>query len=478
MNRFLHSIFPCLIIATTTFTLACSPNPEQEMTETSDAVRLKPPKGIMPIYLIQSYHLDPIGTTKASGPRVYESYKDAVNWLRDQAEVTGQKINAFSSGPMAEGIVNSGDELEYAEFMPGEKHTLGVHLHSHCKPTGGADFEWVWNSVSSKTTDEDEVRAVFEDQIEFVNQIYIANGVDPTENNIFHGTHNRVDSIMDELYGMTEERTVSYPNTFTVLEGPRGLYHPYRGPDVSVENNLAADEIEDANAPYIHVPISSGIIGVDQEHGPEGLVLGTTPYLKRDFILEFLEWREVERGADGQVPRVWVYGWGSHPYQTTSTYTGTDGRLIRESWEEMTTWLNDNFVGKTTSRENVMAEWANFRDVSEAFYEWETNNPEHSSADLNEEGETRLALAAIHGALEDAQYVDSIDDLPEGVSGHQFTLSTGETAWLYWSDDGKQTVSTLGLPRQRTLLYGDGTQRDHRGQIFKVQGKPVLVQAR
>ncbi len=64
-----------------------------------------------------------------------------------------------------------------------------------------------------------------------------------------------------------------------ILGATRGLYHPYRG---DVLGN------EDFAGPYVRIPISSGIAGQDALHGPEGMIYGTLPYLKKDFLLEYL----------------------------------------------------------------------------------------------------------------------------------------------------------------------------------------------
>ncbi|RMD97693.1 MAG: hypothetical protein D6812_14815 [Deltaproteobacteria bacterium] len=432
-------------------------------------------KVVEPIYLVHSYHLDPIGTTPQSGPTVYAQHRDAVLWLEDLAQQSGMRINAFSTGLYAEGAVRSGDFSDFADFMPGGPHTLGVHLHAHHKPFDAPDAPWTWVEESPNVADPDIVRAIYEDQIFFVNELFRRNGVDPIENIIMHGSHVQLDD-MSELYGTSETRSVDYPNVFTLLEGRRGIYHPYRGPASTVTGHEDPSEDEDFSAPYVHIPIVSGVIGYDEVHGPEGMVYGTVPYIKRDFILEYLEWREVERGASEEPPRIWVFGWGSHPYQTTAQSRGTDGRLVRDSWREIVSWLNEHYVEKKTPHGNEIARWANDREVEARFLEWEEAHPGVTSIDHNEEGGPRQELAFLFEPLGDAAHDGEVGDLPEGVRGERFRDSAGAFLWLLWSDVGSVVVPVGDeLPFSRTVRHADGTTTSEHGETILVGETPILV---
>ena len=436
-----------------------------------------PTPQVEPIYLVHSYNLDPIGTTPQSGPTIYAQHRDALLWLKDLASQSGMKINAFSTGLYAEGALRSGDVSDFADFMPDGPHTLGVHLHAHHKPFDQPDTPWTWVSEPPDIDDIDVVRAIYEDQIFFVNELFRQNGVDPIENIIMHGSHAQLDD-MSELYGTSETRTVDYPNIFTLQEGRRGIYHPYRGPASTVTGDENPEEDEDFDAPYVHLPIVSGVIGYDKVHGPEGMVYGTVPYIKRDFILEFLEWREVERGATDQPPRIWVFGWGSHPYQTTQNSRGTDGRLVRDSWNEIVSWLNEKYIGKRTPRKSEIARWANYREVGSRFLSWEEAHPGVSSIDNDETGGPRQELAFLFEPLADAAHDGEVTDLPDGVSGERFRNPEGELLWLLWSDAGTVTIPATGeFPSSRQIRHADGSTTTESGGTITVSASPILVLA-
>jgi hypothetical protein len=95
--------------------------------------------------------------------------------------------------------------------------------------------------------------------------------------------------------------------------GSRGWHFPYRG-------GFALGPGQTTDTSYVKLPEVGGIIGFDQVHGPEGMVYGTVPYQKRDFLRVYLEWREDARGGERRALR--HFNWMIHPYQLTPAVLG------------------------------------------------------------------------------------------------------------------------------------------------------------
>ncbi len=428
-----------------------------------------------PIYILNSFHMDPIGISPEIAQSVYPDHRDAFLWLQELAAQSGIKISAFVTGPYAEGCVRSNHYEDFLDFMPEGPHALGVHLHAHHKPFNRRKPPFMWIERSSDEDNPVVVKAIFEDQIAFVNSIYLFNGVDPTENMFFHGAHVYLDD-MSELFGISDLGTVSYPNTFWVHGGDRGLYHPYRGPYSQVIRQSDPEQKEDFNAPYVHIPITSGIIGFDQLHGDEGTLYGTLPYIKRDFIMEMLEWREVERGAVGGSPRIWVFAWGGHPYQTTDESVGTDGLSVRDSWSAIVSWFNNKYIEKRTPQGSSIARWANFREVSERFLEWEKDNPRVSSIDINDDGTANRVLQPLYEALSDAKHAGELETEEDGFLGERFMEPDGKLLWLLWSDKGEREIEIRDeIPYSRRILSADGSIDTEKGTTLIIEEEPVII---
>ncbi len=416
-----------------------------------------------PIYVIFNYHLDPLGPNPTAAQISYVDHRDSVSWATSLALSTGVKVSAASSGPYAEACLLNGHDADFGTFMPGEQNALGVHMHAHRKLAGFLDYEW--QDVGAGEQPLLLTAEVFDDQISFVNQIYTALGFTASDNDLFHGSHAITTGSLDELYSGGVP-PFTYPNTFSVLGGTRGLYHPYRtgaGPD------------EDLNGNYVRIPYPGGIAGVDQLHGPEGMLYGTLPYLRKDFILDYLEWRYAQ--SNGLTDRIWVFGWGSHPYQTTPIFVGTDGIPIRQTIEDLLTWLNEDFIEQPSAEGNVIARYANYREVYDRFIEWELLHPGTSSIDGDDAGPNHQ-LSATAGALATSYYETKIAANPD-VEIHEFTDREDATVrYVVWSDLAPQTLDLSGQ------LTGLTAAIDHTGTVTfadaadqNIGGDPVVILA-
>ncbi len=419
-----------------------------------------------PIYVVFSYHLDPLGPNPRAARINYPQHRDAVQWTTALSLSTGMKLSAAGTGPYTEACVLNGHEADFTTFMPGEHNTLGTHLHAHRKLPQSPPYGW--QEVPQRQRTPEVVAEIFADQIFYVNQIFTGLGRPATDNQYFHGTHANSPGIMDDLYRFGGVRHGTYPNVFAILHAPRGLYHPYRGDAEATKENLGGF--------YTLIPIASGIAGEDRVHGPEGMVYGTLPYLKKDFVIEYLEWRFAQ--SHGLLDRIWVYGWGAHPYQTTPTYRGTDGVLTRLTIQRIIGWLNDNFVEKESGEGNVIARYATYLNVRDRFKAWEIEHPGESSIHGDPKEGPYRELPATAELLATSYYDNEIVVNPS-VEVHRFVDREDDTVrYVVWTDSPPRVLDLSNeVSGLVAVIDHEGEHGFADSRAIDVAGDPLVIVA-
>ncbi len=409
-----------------------------------------------PIYVVFSYHHDPLGGSAQGAQNTYPNHRAALQWATALSLSTGLKISAASTGPYAEACVINNDEADFLSFMPGGHNALGTHLHAHRKLAGFVDYQW--QDVGAGEKPPIITAEVLGDQIAYVNQIYTALGFSATDNAYFHGTHVTSPGIMDQFYSGGGIPPNAYPNVFSILGGSRGLYHPYRA---------GAETDEDLNGAYVKIPVTGGIAGRDELHGPEGMLYGTLPYQKKDFMLEYLEWRYAQ--SRGLLDRIWVYGWGSHPYQTTVGYLGTDGVPIRQTIEGIVAWLNSSFIEQPSAEGNVIARYATYAEVRDRFVQWEQQHPGEPSMDGDPATGPDHVLTATADRLA-ASYYEAEIAVGVSVEMHQFVdRDNGTAQYVAWTDSPPQTLDLSSEIAGRVAVI------DHAGVVALADSGAIIV---
>jgi hypothetical protein len=318
-----------------------------------------------------TFHIDPVDRVED-----YSRHREAVLWLTQLARDKGFAISAGMTGLYAEHCVKNGHLDDFKEFMPGGKHVLGTHLHSHYKGAGdrGKDFSWTLDNTHAV----ERAPEVWGDQIAFVNQIFTGLGHRSKDNHYFNGTQTLAEDMTAAYGAKANENT--YDNVFDVIEGRRGVYHPYRSAAEGVD---VVNGKEDLSSPFVGVSDVAGLLGTDQPHGPEGMLYGTLPFAQRDFILEYLEWTYHQRHSLASRP--WVFGFGFHPYEIAQGVKGSDGRDRRASVVQMYDWLNQRFVGRAAS-------YATHVQIAEEHREWEQQSPGQRLYESDSRGAITLQL--------------------------------------------------------------------------------------
>lgn len=200
----------------------------------------------------------------------------------------------------------------------------------------------------------ENAQQVFTDCLSYINKIFLNLGYSETDNHLLHGTQAHAKN-MRALYGASRNKN-AYPNRFDIIEGKRGYYHPYRS---NPNTNLMTAK-EELHQPFIAIPSASYIFGYNGPHGPEGMTYGTLPYIQRDFILEYLEWRYANKHNVKAKP--WVFGFGIHPHQLLE-----DSLDTRRSLELFFKWINSNFATNTVN-------YATLPGSSDKYIKWERVN--------------------------------------------------------------------------------------------------------
>ncbi|MDQ7825345.1 MAG: hypothetical protein RDV48_21270 [Candidatus Eremiobacteraeota bacterium] len=395
-----------------------------------------------PIAVIMNLHMDPVGTMGATEARLkeYATHRQAFLWLKEQAGRQKFKISAECTGLYAEFAVKNGHEADFSEFMPGRYHILGTHTHSHYKGDAdtGQDYHWTEDPGHSAATAD----KIFTDQIGMVNQIFTRQGFKETDNALFHGSQSHSADMASSMG--TPPNSNSYPNFFTTIEGQRRLYHPYRS---GAETDVIQGK-EDLSQPFIAVPTSSALFGYNEVHGAEGMLQGTLPYVQRDFVLEFLEWRYYQN--HGLPARPWVFGIDEHPYQIMSQCIGSDGKPVQETLPLFYEWLNTNFIGSAS-------QYATITDVSNAYKTWEQLHP----------GELLYPPAGTGKIVADLKIIELYRRLFAGekscflvrhydtdsVRVFEFANDQGARHAVYYTDDPARISSTLDLSSSLSGAY-------------------------
>jgi hypothetical protein len=350
--------------------------------------------------------------------------------------------------------------------MPGSKHVLGTHLHAHYKSADDRrqDYRWTIDSIHSPG----HCKEIFADQISVLNDIFASLGRTAIDNTLFHGSQVRP-AYITSAYGIQPNEN-SYPNVFTTIEGKRRLYHPYR----SSPNSDVAYGNEDLSSPFVAVPSVSGMLGFNEFHGPEGMLYATLPYVKKDFMLEYLEWRYYQ--VHDLPSRPWVYGYDIHPYQLLKNTVGTDGRSSRETMKAFYQWMNDGPAGS-------IAEYHTITEVKDMYLSWEKEHPGEcmysasSGESISGSGYTALFKEHLNSRENPYFFIDAFER--DNVVVIRLQSSCGNSAYLYFTNSPDRASLPFSLSETvtgRYLMIGiSGVMQSAELSSLRVSTDPTLL---
>ncbi|MFQ6083009.1 MAG: hypothetical protein ACE5WD_06590 [Candidatus Aminicenantia bacterium] len=421
----------------------------------------------LPILVTAMVHIDPLPTVSNTKIilKEYARHRDGWLWYLNLAQKTGLRISAQMTGVYAETCILQGNASDFKLCMPGGPHHLGTHLHANIK----GNQPYVWQTIPKEQyNDPLMVSQVFEDNLPWINRIFEENGFSSYDNWFFHGSHAHYQGMDEDLFDYNHQ-TYSYDNRFVMVGARRGRLYLYRGAWMG--------EPHETQGNYIKVSEIGGIIGEDREHGPEGMVYGTVPYQRRDFLRVYIEWREmVRRGDSGPVRH---FNWMIHPYQLAKGYIASDGRSPRVSIEELIQWLLDNFIGKKDESEYIMAQFANIAEIRQAFETWEKEHPAEAQAlqEALERNDPPRYLPAILDRMETTYHEGLLNVENPNLVVHQLRdRNNGHPLYLVWSQSSELIPLGEVLPGRYIVYYGDGRTEILDGVDIVIGMEPILLE--
>jgi hypothetical protein len=420
-----------------------------------------------PIFVTAMVHLDPLPTVPNIEIilREYARHRDGWLWYLNFAKKTGLRISAQMTGVYAEACVLQGHASDFKLCMPGGPHHLGTHLHANIK----TDLPYVWKTIpKEKYNDPLMVLHVFKDNLPWINRIFEENGFSSQDNWFFHGSHAAYQGMEKDLFDY-EHKTYPYDNRFVMVGAKRGRLYLYRGPWIGEPHQRKGN--------YIKISEVGGIIGEDREHGPEGMVYGSVPYQKRDFLRVYIEWREmVRRGDSGPVRH---FNWMVHPYQLAKGYIASDGRSPRESIKELVEWLLDNFIEKKDESGYVIARFANVAEIRHAFETWESEYPEeaHALQEALERNEPPRYLPVILDRMETTYHEKILNTGNPNLVIHKLRdRNNSNILYLIWSRIDDLIPVGEVLSGQYLVYHGNGKSEILDASDILVGMEPILLE--
>lgn len=426
-------------------------------------------QSVMPIFVTGMVHIDPLPTNVSDSlfvKQVYDSHRNALLWYVNYANQTGLHLSAQMTGVYAEACIRSGHASDFLPFMPGGPHHLGTHLHANVKGPGS----YLWRTLLPQFYNHsDSVRRVMIDNIPWVNQVFTANGFLSTDNWFFHGSHAMFRGMDTILFRYPSPNPYPYNNVYRMVGAARGGHYVYRG-------GFLAEPSVSGDTGYVKFPEVGGIIGYDQVHRPEGMVYGTVPYQRRDFLRVYIEWREsVQRGEPSAVR---FFCWMVHPYQLVPSAVGTDGRPPRTHIQELVTWLKDNFVGYTDESGNIVAQFANASEIRSAYEAWRGSYPNYherlQSALANRQ--RPLYLPGIFWRLETTYHDSRLAASDINLVIHQLIdRRFSQPVYLVWSKSGNRPLEP-SLSGWFRIVHGDSSTQLLYSSAIIVGPQPVVLE--
>lgn len=421
-----------------------------------------------PILVTGMVHIDPIGTPPDSFATIasYGQHRSAIQWYLSLAAQTGLRLSAQMTGVYAEACVRQGDTGDFSAFMPGGAHHLGSHLHANVKRSDAYGWrllpEWAYSNP-------DSTRRVFADNMPWVNSVFAQNGFVESDNWFLHGTHASYPGMEGDLWCLSDPGTLPYANCFLMAASQRGAHWVHRG-------GYALEPAQTSDESYVKLGEVGGIIGVDAVHGPEGMVWGTVPYQKRDFLRVYLEWRESARLGEERAIR--FFNWMIHPYQLIPGYLGTDGRPPRLSIAELVDWLRAEFIGQADETGFVMARFANAREIAETHAQWAATHPSDAAAlqSLLAAGGRPLRLPAIFDRLETTFYSAAVPVADPAIAAHRLIdRASGAALLVVWSRAGDRPAAP-SFSGAFTVLRGSGATETVPADELVIGEEPVVLE--
>ncbi|MBS1251249.1 MAG: hypothetical protein MAG451_00280 [Anaerolineales bacterium] len=428
-----------------------------------------------PIDVTFNIHLDPV----LGNYQKWRERKDNLLWLESFVDgysgAYQPKLNLQVQGDHAEFYLAPTDpEAVEGRGALADLYAAGHSFGTHAHDTLRGESTNSWTKVSGNPTAAEEVES-WQDHIGYVEQLYadIAGNSDPE----FLQQMN-ANAVMFLPKGSTETQLAftgvysdpvsgeSVPHGFSVQTGGRNE-HFYCLYDHDVQNpwrpgtHGALDE-DLTNTAFVTVPQMPplGNIGV-HAHIPDCIQDNSVPSRQRMFVQELLE--RLYREYTGAPDKVWTFGWHEHLFDIYPTGTAGQGKKdFREDVAQMVDWLNERFIGDTTSNGNLVAQYATVTEVRDHFEAWEAGNPGVSSFSLNQYtadwDDYPYELAGLARELANAHYDAALLPADSTLQVYRFERcpsSLRDETQGYWAEEADSTFGCYDSPPEHGQPAGN-----------------------
>ncbi len=311
-----------------------------------------------PILVTFDLHMDPLHAIPDVRMRrhIYESWRDAADWLLDQTESRGAKLSFSTCGEFAEFCL---EDAERAFPLIRRLHESGgsIGTHTHRERRIGPHQ---WRDIPP-FKDPLDVDKVWNDAIIMVDRLVsrslgIADSARVRAVNNLRGSHvpqsDAERLAMMVRWGFAVHQSGPDEDFFALFH--HHLMNPYRPSATNIMAN-------DPNTPVVIVP-AGPVLGRNSIH--KGIRQDMSPpALKARFLLVVLNW------LNDTDARIWNFGWAVH---------GSDivpGRGVsRECIVPLLDWFDRNFIGRKAAGRPV-AQYGSYRQAEQMVQEWEKEHP-------------------------------------------------------------------------------------------------------
>jgi hypothetical protein len=435
----------------------CAQSPEPDQVPSTGVPDYEPP---INVFLVLHSDPDMAGEqfTFRATPVDYQRTRDGIDWLMEEAARHNLRFTALYNGWYPMEALETGDLSQFQSLLDAG-HEIGTHAHRMSYDPA----QDLWTAHVEELSfygrpnyDPFLARQCWTDaagQVEAVLQAIGAAGQNQT--------------MCTRTFTFLDEGTLMEGYGFTIAAGNRAelsinyfghmVWNPWRP---AANDEPGHDLEEDLTRSFLSLDHLAQIGSHEASH-PVDL---TVPHLQRRFLMLYVEWlARVRLGAED---KVWDFGFVYHPNYT-------DRYLADLS--EFLYWLDENFVGKTTSQGYSIARYATVGEIAREFTAWEAAHPGTSSFSYVRGDPYPYTYAIVTTKLEDAAYEAPVD-LGQGVSCYRFSKE-GQAIYMLWSDAGEQTVNLSGqLPGQVRVTDAAGRESLQDASALALTGDPLFVE--
>jgi hypothetical protein len=392
-------------------------------------------------------------------PAIYQRTRGEIDWLMEEASRHNLHFTALYNGWYPKEALALGDTEQFQALLAAG-HEIGSHAH---RLTYDAQQDlWVGRI--------DEIGR-------YGRPNYDAQLAQQTWND----AHRYVQELLAEIAASGQNQTMCAVGFkcsdegalmdqfgFTIASGNRSekgpayfghiVWNPWRAATSDAPGN---ELMEDSRAGYISL---DHLAQVGIKGGAHGIDLAV-PQLQRRFLMLYAEWLSRER--QGAEDKVWTFGFVYHPQY---------GDTFNDALVEFLSWLDANFVGKTSPRGNVIAQYATTGDIAQQFEAWEAEHPGVSSFHYGQGDPYPYTYETVPQMLDGTDYEGEVN-LGDGVTCFRLSKGGQPIYWM-WSDLGTRTADLSSeLRGQVRITSAAGQQSTQDASALSLTEQPLFVEA-